>query len=96
MIAAELLLVQRIRYDAKELPTERVRHELLDVHHRHIVFATEPVAFFANLRLAKVTTVPTRHLFSCAVILPQAIFEESLGQMYLRNLAVCRCPDSNG
>ena len=32
MISAELLLVQRIRYDALELPTEAVAHEFLDIH----------------------------------------------------------------
>ena len=32
MVPAELLLVQRIRYDALELPTEAVAHEFLDIH----------------------------------------------------------------
>ena len=46
------------------------------------------------LRLLR-ASVPTRHLFSCAVILPQAIFEESLRQMYLRHLAVSRSANSD-
>ena len=42
MFFAELLLVQRIRYDALELAAEGVGHEFLDVHDGHVVFG----AFF--------------------------------------------------
>ena len=89
MLMAHLLLVQCIRYDALELPTEAVAHEFLDIHDRHIVFATEPVAFLAYLRTAKVATVPSWHLLSCAVILPKAIFEERLRQMDFRKFSIC-------
>lgn len=89
MISAELLLVQRVRYDALELSPEAVAHEFLDIHDRHIVFATEPVALFAYLRTAKVATVPSWHLLSCAVILPKAIFEERLREVYFREFPIC-------
>lgn len=44
MYLREQLLFQRISNDALELTAKGVGHELLDVHHRHIVFAGEPVA----------------------------------------------------
>ena len=88
MVPAELLLVQRIRYDALELPTEAVAHEFLDIHDRHIVFATEPVAFLAYLRTAKVATVPSWHLLSRAIILPKAIFEERLREVHFREFPI--------
>ena len=88
MVSVELLLVQRIRYDALELPTETVAHEFLDIHDRHIVFATEPVVFLAYLRTAKVATVPSWHLLSRAIILPKAIFEERLREVYFREFPI--------
>ena len=44
MFFAELLLVQRIRYDALELAAEGVGHEFLDVHDGHVVLR----AFFES------------------------------------------------
>ena len=88
MIAAELLLVQRIRYDALELAAEGVGHEFLDVHDGHVVLTTEPVAFFAYLRAAKVAAVAAWYFLSGAVVLPQAVFEKCLGESDFGEFAV--------
>ena len=52
MYLAELPFVQRISNDALELTAQGVGHELLYVHHRHIVFAGEPMACLALLLAA--------------------------------------------
>ena len=88
MITAELLLVQRIRYDALELAAEGVGHEFLDVHDGHVVFAAEPMAFFAYLWFAKITIIAAWYFLSGAVVLPQAVFEKCLGETDFGEFAV--------
>ena len=46
------------------------------------------MAFLAHFRLAKVATVPSWHLLSRAIILPKAIFEERLREVYFREFPI--------
>ena len=78
MPPAEFILVQGVRNDALKLFSQGFGHKLLDIHDRHIVFAAEPVASFTNLWFAKVAAVAARYFPTRPVILPKAIFEESL------------------
>ena len=78
VVDGELLLVEGISDDALELVAEGVGHEFFDVHHGHVVFTAEPVAFFANLGFAKISAVSSWHFLARAVVLPEAVFEEGL------------------
>ena len=88
MIVSELLGINSVCDDTTELTTEGLLHELLDVHERGEILAAEPMAFFADLQFAKIATVAARNFFACTIILPDTIFEESLGKLKLREASV--------
>ena len=88
MISAKNFIVERISDDSAELPSEVVFKELLDVHHRGIVFGAEPLAPLATLRSPYVARVSTWCFLASAVVLPKTVFEEGLRQTDLKESAV--------
>ena len=88
MISAKNFIVERISYDSAELPSEVLFKELLDVHHRGIIFGAEPLTPLATLCPADVARVSSWCFLASAVVLPKTIFEECLRQPDLKESAV--------
>ena len=88
VISGEIFLVQSVSDDSAELPSEVLFKELLDVHHRGIIFGAEPLTPLATLRSADVARVSSWCLTSCSIVLPKTVFEEGLRQTDLKESAV--------
>ena len=88
VISAKNFIVERISDDSAELPSEVVFKELLDIHHRGIIFGAEPLTPLATFRPADVARVTSRSLTTSAIVLPKTIFEECLRQPDLKESAV--------
>ena len=88
MISTEIFLVKGISDDSAELPCEVLFKELLDVHHRGIIFGAEPFTPLATLCPTDVAWVSSRCLTTSAIVLPKTIFEEGLRQTDLKESAV--------
>ena len=78
----------KITHDACEGLSDVLFIELLQSHDGSVVFAGEPAAALAFLGSAKIATVATGRLAARAVVLPQAVFEEGLGQSDLEEATV--------
>ena len=82
-------MIKRLVDDADELLSQVVSVELLDVHEACIVFDGEPSSPLAYLGTSYIAGVASWHLFTGAIVLPKAIFTESLGQMHINQPSVC-------
>ena len=78
MIVAEVLVVQGLGDDADKLVGDVVGEEVAEVHDGGVVFSGEPLLLFALAVAADVTIITSWNLFSGAIVLPKAVFKESL------------------
>ncbi len=83
-----ITLTCKIANDAAERPPYVGFIELLQSHDRGIILAGEPTAALAFHGFAKIARVATGRLATRAVVLPQAVFEEGLGQSHLEETTV--------
>ena len=88
MIASEVIVIQCLIDDADELLAQVVCVELLDVHEAGIVLDGEPAATLAYLGTSYVARIPSRRFASRAIVLPQAVFTEGLGEVHIHQLPV--------
>jgi len=88
VLLSENLVVEGIGNDAAKLPADVLLKELFDVHDGGVVFAAEPSATLAFLGPSKIAGVAPGRLAPRAVVLPQAILEEGLGQPDLEEATI--------
>ena len=77
MISPEIF-IEGVAQNACESLADVVLKELLDIHHRSVILSAEPLAALPHFRSADVATIATRRFTTCAIVLPQAVFEEGL------------------
>lgn len=77
-----------IAQNASERASYVIFIKLFDIHHRSIILAAEPLAALSPLGSAKIATIATGRFAARAVVQPQAVFEEGLGQPNLEEATV--------
>ena len=80
MIITDVFVIEGLGDYTDELLGDVVGEEISEVHYACVILATEPRLFLALALTSYVAMVATRYLFACAKVLPQAVFEECLGQ----------------
>ncbi len=72
------VFIEGVADDARERLADVILVELLDIHHRSVILPAEPLAALPHFRSADVAAVATGRFSPCAIVLPQAVFEEGL------------------
>ena len=72
------VFIEGVADDARERLADVFLVELLDIHHRSVILSAEPLAALPHFRSADVAAIATGRFAPCAIVLPQAVFEEGL------------------